>query len=82
MSGILRVPRRAALAAITVLVAASSFVSFGESYRGLFDWAREHGLAGPYRPGCPHSPVPSKPPARVHPVSTTSTRAGSLTEMR
>ena len=48
MSGILRVPRRAALAAITVLVAASSFVSFGESYRGLFDWAREHGLAGPW----------------------------------
>jgi hypothetical protein len=40
VSGILRVPRRAALAAITVLVAAASLVSFGESYRGLFDWAR------------------------------------------
>jgi len=45
---ILRVPRRAALAAITVLVAAASLVSFAESYRGLYDWAIEHGLSGPW----------------------------------
>jgi hypothetical protein len=48
MTGILRIPRRAALAAIAVLVAAASLVSFAESYRGLYDWAREHGLAGPW----------------------------------
>jgi len=48
VTGILRVPRRAALAAITVLVAAASLVSFAESYRGLYDWAREHGLSGPW----------------------------------
>jgi hypothetical protein len=48
VTGILRVPRRAALAAIAVLVAAASLVSFAESYRGLYDWAREHGLAGPW----------------------------------
>ena len=37
MTGILRIPRRAALAAIAVLVAAASLVSFAEAaYRGLF----------------------------------------------
>ena len=46
MTGILRTPRRAALVAITVLVAAGSVVSFAESYRGLLSWAREHGLTG------------------------------------
>ena len=44
--GILRAPRKAALVAIAVLVAAASLVSFAESYRGLFDWAHEHGLPG------------------------------------
>jgi len=44
--GILRVPRMAALAAIAALVAAASLVSFAESYRGLYDWAHEHGLSG------------------------------------
>jgi len=48
VTGILRMPRRAALAGITVLVAAASVVSFAESYRGLYDWASEHGLAGPW----------------------------------
>lgn len=38
--------RTAALVVISVLVAAASGVSFAESYRGLFDWAREHGLTG------------------------------------
>jgi hypothetical protein len=46
VTGVLRVPRRAALAAITALVVAASAASFAESYRGLFDWAREHGLTG------------------------------------
>jgi uncharacterized protein DUF2637 len=46
MTGILRVPRRAALAAIAVLVAGASLVSFAESYRGLYLWAHAHGLAG------------------------------------
>jgi hypothetical protein len=46
VNGILRVPRRGALAAITVLVAAASLVSFAESYRGLYAWAHEHGLTG------------------------------------
>ncbi len=36
MTGILRAPRRAALAAIAVLVAGASLVSFAESYRGLY----------------------------------------------
>jgi Protein of unknown function (DUF2637) len=48
MTGILRVPRRGALAAIAVLVAAASAVSFAESYRGLYDWAAGHGLSGPW----------------------------------
>jgi hypothetical protein len=46
VSGILRVPRRAALAAIAAIIAAASLTSFAESYRGLYDWAREHGLSG------------------------------------
>lgn len=49
MTGILRVPRRAALIAISVLVAAASLVSFAESYRGLYDWAGEHGLTGQWQ---------------------------------
>ncbi len=47
MTGILRA-RLAAPAAICVLVAAASLVSFAESYRGLFDWASGHGLHGPW----------------------------------
>ena len=31
--------RKAALAAITLLVAAASLTSFAESYRALYDWA-------------------------------------------
>jgi len=31
---------------IAVVIAAASLTSFAESYRGLFDWAREHGLSG------------------------------------
>jgi hypothetical protein len=46
VTGILRVPRRAALAAISALVAAASGVSFAESYRGLYEWASHHGLRG------------------------------------
>jgi hypothetical protein len=42
----LRVPRRAALVAISVLVAAASLTSFAESYRGLWLWAQHHGLHG------------------------------------
>ena len=38
--------RKAALAAITLLVAAASFTSFAESYRALLDWAAQHGLHG------------------------------------
>src|SRR5258708_19003629 len=48
MATVLRVPRRAALAAISALVAAASLVSFAESYRGLFLWAHGHGLRGPW----------------------------------
>ena len=29
-----------------VLVADASLVSFADSYRGLFEWAHEHGLSG------------------------------------
>jgi hypothetical protein len=46
MTGILRIPRVAALVAVAVLVAAASLVSFAESYRGLFLWARGHGVPG------------------------------------
>ncbi|MGH3194191.1 MAG: DUF2637 domain-containing protein [Streptosporangiaceae bacterium] len=45
-SGMLRGPRRAALGAITVVLAAASGTSFAESYRGLWLWASHHGLAG------------------------------------
>jgi Protein of unknown function (DUF2637) len=38
--------RKAALAAITLLVAAASLTSFAESYRALLDWATRHGLHG------------------------------------
>jgi hypothetical protein len=38
--------RKAALAAITILVAAASVASFAESYRALYDWATRHGLHG------------------------------------
>ena len=48
MTAGLRVPRRAALVTIAVLVAAASIVSFAESYRGLYAWAHEHGLTGPW----------------------------------
>lgn len=46
LPGILRGPRQAALIALAVLIAAASLTAFTESYRGLFDWAREHGLSG------------------------------------
>jgi hypothetical protein len=46
MTDILRAPRLAALLAIAALVAAASVVSFAESYRALYLWAHEHGLAG------------------------------------
>jgi hypothetical protein len=42
----LRIPRLAALVAIAAIIAAASLTSFAESYRGLYDWAREHGLTG------------------------------------
>ena len=42
----LRVPRRVALVTIAAIIAAASLTSFAESYRGLYDWAREHGLSG------------------------------------
>jgi uncharacterized protein DUF2637 len=48
VTGILRTSRRVALVAIGALVAAASLVSFAESYRGLYDWAAGHGLAGPW----------------------------------
>lgn len=44
--GVLRLPRGVALAAIAVLVGGASLVSFAESYRGLYLWAHQHGLAG------------------------------------
>jgi Protein of unknown function (DUF2637) len=46
VTGTLRVPRRAALAAIAILVGAASLSSFAESYRALLDWASGHGLHG------------------------------------
>jgi hypothetical protein len=46
VTGVLRVPRTAALAAIAVLVAVASLTSFAESYRGLYAWAAGHGLTG------------------------------------
>jgi hypothetical protein len=38
--------RKAALAAIAVLVAAATSASFAESYRALLDWASHHGVHG------------------------------------
>jgi hypothetical protein len=46
VTGFLRGPRRAALAVIAVVLAAASAVALAESYRGLYDWARGHGLPG------------------------------------
>lgn len=43
---VLRAFRLAALCAIAAVVAAASSASFAESYRGLWLWARHHGLAG------------------------------------
>lgn len=42
----LRKWRATALCLIAVLVTAASLAAFAESYRGLYDWAREHGLSG------------------------------------
>jgi len=53
VTGVLRVPRRAALAAIAGLVAAASLVSFAESYRGLWLWAHGHGLSGAWAAAWP-----------------------------
>ena len=44
--GSLLMPRRVALVTIAAVIAAASLTSFAESYRGLYDWAREHGLSG------------------------------------
>jgi hypothetical protein len=38
--------RKAALAAIMLLVASASFTSSADSYRALLDWATRHGLHG------------------------------------
>jgi hypothetical protein len=46
VTSMLRTARHVALVTITAIVAAASVTSFAESYRGLFDWAREHGLNG------------------------------------
>ena len=43
---ILRVARAAALWGITALVAASTLVAFGESYRALYLWASRHDVPG------------------------------------
>jgi Protein of unknown function (DUF2637) len=53
VTGVLRVPRFAALVVITVLVTAASLVSFAESYRGLYLWASHHGLSGVWAAGFP-----------------------------
>jgi hypothetical protein len=45
--------RKAALAAITVLIIGSATASFCESYRGLFLWAEHHGLRGIWAAGFP-----------------------------
>ena len=49
LTGILARLRTAALTAIGVLVAAASVVSFGESYRGLYEWAGRHDVTGIWR---------------------------------
>jgi hypothetical protein len=51
--GSLRVPRVAALVAISAIVAAASLTSFAESYRALFEWAHEHGLSGTWAAAWP-----------------------------
>jgi Protein of unknown function (DUF2637) len=53
VNGILRIPRRIALAVITVVLAAASAMSLGASYRGLYLWAHRHGLAGFWAAGWP-----------------------------
>jgi lysylphosphatidylglycerol synthetase-like protein (DUF2156 family) len=45
-AGVLAAARHAALWAITVVITAASGASFAESYRGLWLWARHHGLSG------------------------------------
>ena len=44
-AGVLHGARLVALTAIAVLVAAASVASFMESFRALYEWAREHGLS-------------------------------------
>jgi hypothetical protein len=44
-TGVLRGARGLALGLVAALVAAASVASFMESYRALYDWAREHGLS-------------------------------------
>ena len=51
--GVLGAARNTALAVIAALVAASALVSFGQSYRGLYDWARAHGLPREWAPTWP-----------------------------
>ena len=46
MTGILRGPRRMALAVIALVLAAASVTALAESYRGLYLWASAHGLSG------------------------------------
>lgn len=46
LTGALRAFRTAALWAIAVLTATADGAAFTESYRGLFEWAQHHGLAG------------------------------------
>jgi hypothetical protein len=43
---VLRVFRVAALTAISVIITAADSAAFAESYRGLWVWARNHGLSG------------------------------------
>jgi hypothetical protein len=43
---VLRVLRGAALTAISVIITAADSAAFAESYRGLWVWARHHGLSG------------------------------------
>jgi len=45
MNGLMRA-RQAALVVISFLVAASTLVAFGESYRALYLWASGHGVPG------------------------------------
>lgn len=51
MTDILRTPRRAALAAIAVLVAAASLVSFAESYHGTAIWSSSQARCPARPPG-------------------------------